>query len=179
MYQKYENVCMILWTTSAFTCRILHRLQCVRSCRCLKVFFYQVNVINCAYFEQLNFAILTILGWTIWASERWNKMLECPKLVIHDSLSCGRIYARIRTVIKRILQETQHGARSAFIIHVCMSSHMLNLQDMWHTGHACMCIHHLYTEINLYFSMIYWPEFEDRFMPAWCLPVCVVFTDGA
>lgn len=175
---------MILWTTSAFTCRILHRLQCIRSCRCLKVFFYQVNVINCAnvlcIFWGAQLCNIDHFGLD-YLSERKMEQNACmPKACYSWLLELWKnLCARIRAVIKRILQETQHGARSAFIIHVCVSSHMPSLQDMWHTRHACMYIHHLYTEINLFFSMIYWPELEDRFTPAWCLPVCDVFTDGA
>lgn len=173
---------MILWTMSAFTCRILHRLQCVRSCRCLKIFFCQVNVINCLFNVFLVHILRssTLQYWLDYLSERKKEQNAwMPRACYSWLLELWKnLCARIRAVIKRILQETQHGARSAFIIHVCMSSHT-SLKDMWHTGHACMCIHLLYTEINLFFSTSYWPELEDRFMPAWCLPVCDVFTDGA
>lgn len=153
MYKQYANkLCLILWS---FEQRVLlhaksysdYSRQHARSCRRLNLFLYQVNVINClfnvqmswVYSKQLNFAILTIFcaQQNAWMPTAYYTMLLWNPC------------AWRRAVIRRILQP---GAWSAFIIHVCMSSHMPGLQDMWHTGHSCMCMHHLCTEINHIFQ---------------------------
>lgn len=159
------------------------------SCKCLKVFFYQVHVTNClfsvqmsyVYSEEHNLAIVTILGWTICLSKRWNKMLECLKLIIHDCWSYGRIYSMCSN--KSCIQMNSVGnpaCSQKHIYHSCL--HEFTYAEF--TGHvthrACMHVHTSFIHINKHcFSMIYRPELEDRFTPAWCLPVCDVFTHGA
>jgi len=138
-----------------FTCRILHRLQHVRPCRCLKVFLKRLYVINClfnvqkscAYSEEL--AKLTILGWTICLSKRGNKMLKCLKLIIHDCWSCGRIYILYNMCTNKSCIQTNSVGNPAWsqkrIYHLCQ--HEFTCAEF--TGHlthrASMYMHLLYT----------------------------------
>lgn len=169
---------MILWTTSAFTCRILRRLQCVRSCRCLKVLFYQVNVINCAN-------VLCMF----WGAQLCNidhfGLDYLAKCFIAQSLlfmTVGVVEESMCT--NKSCNQTNSAGNPAWSQKRIYNSCLHEFTYAEFTGHVthrtCMHVHTSFIYRNkpiFFYDLLTW--IEDRFTPAWCLPVCDVFADGA